>query len=262
MKNKIFKYIPLFLASFLIFSACEKTDIQKANDDFDFNKIVPEVQGIMGPTDVSQTFTETYSPNYYRGGSTWSWSVTGATIASVSEDTHEVDVSFTDVGVAVVTVTETTMGGITSEPYSSDSITIAAFCPMTRDDFLGVWTGTEEGKTSGDLTVTFVAGAGADEIVLEAVDGIPIILGGVFTGWGEVFQPGFGLEGDIILIVNANGTISISLDWWGQTLPGPYDYDYTGEGTWSGCGDAPSMNFTVHMGLYSGYINTVNLTKQ
>jgi hypothetical protein len=266
MKSKIFKYIPFFLASFLIFSACQKTDIQQANDDFDFNKIVPKVQGIMGPMAVSQTFTETYSANYFRGGSTWNWSVTGATIASVSEDTHEVDVTFTTTGKAVVTVTETTMGGITSEPYSSDSIAVAAFCPLTRDDFLGTWTGDETGDGAGPITVTVIAGAGADEIVLEAdAEAYPQLLSNIFKGWGETFQPGFGPEGDITLIVNNNGTISVGLDYWGQTLPGPYDYWYLGSGTWSGCG---GITMSLHFGLdwdetgTEQYASDVDLTKQ
>ena len=102
MKNRIFKYISFFLASLLIFSACEKTDIQKANDEYDFSKIIPKVQGISGPMAVSQTFTETYSVNYFRGGSTWSWSVVGGTIIVSSADTRGVNVQFTTAGMSVL----------------------------------------------------------------------------------------------------------------------------------------------------------------
>ena len=268
MKNKVFRYISFFAALALIISACE-SDIQKANAEYDFSKVIPVVQGINGPSNATQTFSETYEIGYYRGGSTWSWSTTGATITSTSADTRTVEVLFTDAGRASITVTETTLGGVTSEPYT-DSVTVAEFCPMTRDDFLGTWTGTETGSSDNpSLSVTFIAGAAANEIVAEATAGIPAFLGGVFTGWGETFQAGFGAEGDITLVINENGSISIgeTLTYWGQTLPGPYDYWYNGGGLWSGCGAAPTMDFTFNLdwngnGTSANRSNEVSLTKQ
>lgn len=267
MKNKVFKYILFFAAIALIMSACEKTDIQKANEAYDFSKIIPAVQGVNGPASATQTFSESYAVNYFRGGSSWSWSASGATITSTSDDTREIEVLFTDAGEAVITVTETTMGGVTSEPFEYP-VTVAEFCPMTRDDFLGTWTGTETGDADSDLTVTFVAGDEDNEIVAEATGGIPAFLGGIFTGWGETFQPGFGPEGDITIIVNENGSLSIPFTYWGQTLPGPWDYWYFGSGLWSGCGAAPSMEFDISLdwnGSPPGsavYTNTVSLEKQ
>lgn len=265
MKNKVFKYISFFMALFVIFSACEKTDIQKANDAYDFDKIVPVVQGIAGPSSVSQTFSEPFSVNYFRGGSTWSWEATGATITSTSEDGREIEVLFPDAGTATLTVTETTQGGIVSEPYTSDDITVNAFCPMTRDDFLGTWSGQETGDSEGDISVTFIAGAGPNDILVEAIDGIPGFFSFVFTGWGETFQAGFGPEGDIFLVINANGSLSLGLEYWGQTLPGPYDYWYFGEGNWDGCGDAPTMSFSFNLDWAgdgaSNMSSSVSLTK-
>ncbi|HDZ41101.1 MAG TPA: hypothetical protein ENH59_05420 [Bacteroidetes bacterium] len=276
MKNKLFKYISFFAALFLIVSACEKTDIQKANEAYDFSKIVPIVQGVNGPANATQTFSESYSVNYYRGGSSWSWSATGATISSTSADGHDAEVLFADAGQAVLTVTETTMGGITSEPYEF-TVTVAEFCPMTRDDFLGTWVGTETGDSEIDpLTITFIAGANANEIVAEATfstdydyDGnIPAFLSDVFTGWGETFQAGNGNEGDVVIVINENGSLSIGFDYWGQTLPGPWDYWYFGSGLWSGCGDAPSMDFDFNLdwdGSAPGtaqYTSTIHLEKQ
>ncbi len=266
MKNRVFKYISFFLALGLIVSACEKTDIQKANEAYDFNSIVPVVQGVVGPTSVSQTFSETYSVNYFRGGSTWSWEVTGATITATSDDTRSVTVSFPDDGTAVLAVTETTEGGKTSETFTYDDITVNPFCPMSRDDFLGTWSGQETGDSEGDISVTFIAGAGANEIVVEATDGTPGILSKVFTGWGETFQPGFGPEGDITLVVNENGSIAIGHVYWGQTLPGPYDYWYHGSGNWDGCGAAPSMSFDFNLDWAgdggSNRSSSVAMTKQ
>lgn len=349
MKNRLFRYISLLTVIAMVFVvSCEKTDIQKANEEYDFDKIVPKVQGVSGPATVIQSLSGSYSVNYFRGGSTWTWQVTNGTITSTSEDTRKIDVLFPDLGEAVVTVTETTLGGITSDPMSrtinvvlpvvtmvgpadvvqtftytysvnyeragstwswsatnativdvsedtrevevlfTDSgeamltvtetmstgvsslplefdITVGEFCPMTRDDFLGTWRGTETGSSDGDLTVTFIAGAEDNEIVVEAIDGIPAFLGGVFTGWGETFQPGFGAEGDITIVVNENGSLSIGWDYWGQTLPGPYDYWYHGSGLWSGCGAAPTMEFTFNMDWNgdgsTARSNTVELTK-
>lgn len=266
MKNKIFRYISFFAALIMILGACQKTDIQKANDDYDFDKVIPVVLGISGPTNATQTFSESYSPSYFRGGSTFSWSVSaGATITSTSADTRDIDVLFTEAGEVDITCTETTLGGVTSEPYT-ETITVAEFCPMSRDDFLGTWVGTESGKTSGDLTVTFIAGAADDEIIVEATAGIPAFMGGVFTGWGESFQAGFGDEGDIVIQVNANGSLGKNVRYWGQTLPGPWDYWTFNEGLWSGCGAAPTMDFDFALdwdgsGAY-GYKNTIHLEKQ
>lgn len=267
MKNKIFKYILFFAALALIIGACEKTDIQKANDEYDFSKVIPEVQGVNGPSNATQTFSETYTVNYFRGGSTWDWSATNATITSTSDDTREVEVLFTDAGEAVITVTETTMGGVTSEPYEL-TVDVAEFCPMSRDDFLGTWVGAETGDSEVDpLTVTFIAGAEDNEIVAEAdASGFPAFMSEVFIGWGETFQPGFGPEGDITIVVNENGSLSMGLDYWGQTLPGPWDYWYFGSGLWSGCGAAPSMEFDFNLDWDGSetaqYSSTVTLVKQ
>ncbi|TFH39691.1 MAG: hypothetical protein E4G95_00405 [Bacteroidia bacterium] len=271
MKNRLFRYISFLMVTAMFFVAsCQKTDIEQANDEYNFNKIVPVVQGITGPSNATQTFSENYSASYYRGGSTWSWSAVGATITSTSEDTRTVQLTFTSFGEATVTVTETTMGGITSDPFDK-VIAVAEFCPMTRDDFLGTWTGTEAGSTASDLTITFIAGSAANEIVAKATAGIPAFLGGVFTGWGEVFQADYEPVGDISIFVNANGSLSIPWTYWGQTLPGPYDYWYWGNGTmvWSGCGAAPTLRFDINLD-YNGNAgspssnrkNTVSLTKQ
>ncbi|MBS0010972.1 MAG: hypothetical protein KFF49_06160 [Bacteroidales bacterium] len=352
MKNKIFKYISFFAALVMIVSACEKSDIDKANEAYDFSKVIPAVQGVTGPTAVVQTFSsETYGVNYFRGGSSWSWSVSGATLLSTSADTRSIEVDFPDDGEALITVTETTLGGVTSEPFvysvtvnppevasvsgptavlqtftekysipysragstwdwtvtnavldsvSPDTkeafvlfdtqgeatitvvetlytglasapydvtVTVAEYCPLTRDEFLGTWVGTETGDSDVDpLTVTFVAGTEDNEIVVEAdADGYPAFLSEVFKGWGETFQPGFGPEGAITIVINLNGTLSIGFDYWGQTLPGPYDYWYFGSGNWSGCG-TPSMDFDFNLDWNGSgtaqYTSTISLEKQ
>lgn len=266
MKNKLFKYISFFAALVIILSACEKSDIDKANEAYDFSKVIPEVLGVSGPANATQTFSESYSVNYFRGGSTWSWSATGATVSSTSADGHDAEILFTSAGEAVITVTETTMGGLTSEPFDYP-VEVAEFCPMSRDDFLGTWVGAETGDSEVDpLTVTFIAGDAADEIKVEATAGTPAFMSEVFLGWGETFQAGFGLEGDIVITINENGSLSMGLDYWGQTLPGPWDYWYFGSGLWSGCGAAPSMDFDFNLdwdgSQTAQYTSTIHLEKQ
>lgn len=247
MKNKLFGYISFLAIVLVVMASCE-TDIQKANNEYNFDKVIPVMLGIKGPTNATQTFSEMYSPNYFRGGSTWTWTAVGATIVTTSADTREVEVLFENMGDAMLIATETTMGGITSDPDTLN-ISVAEFCPMTRDEFLGTWDFEDSGSNVGSGTVTFVAGAAANEIVAEATAGIPAFMAGVFTGWGESFQATFGPEGDISIFINANGSVSIPWTYWGQTLPGPYDYWYWGNGdlTWSGCGAAPTMVFKVNL---------------
>lgn len=270
MKNRISKYISFFMVTALIsLASCEKSDIEKANDAYDFSKIVPKVQGITGSATGTQTFSGTYSVNYFRGGSTWAWSITGGTITATSEDTRTVTVQYTNAGAVVLTVTETTLGGITSDPFDFN-ITVAQFCPLTRAQFLGTWSGVETGSSPSNFTVTIVAGTGANDIVLKATAGIPAIMSGVFIGWGETYVAGTPPAGDIAMTVNANGSLSIPWKYWGRT---DYDYDYwfwgSGTQTWSGCGTAPTMRFDLNLDWNgnsaapsSNRKNSVVLTKQ
>jgi len=270
MKNRILGYLSLVMAFGLILSACE-TDIQKANEAYDFSAIKPVVLGMTGPTSVSQTFSQKYYVTYYRAGSTWNWSTTdNASIDSTAGDGgHDCYVNFPNDGTVMIFVTETTEGGLTSEPDTL-SVTVNPFCPMTRDDMLGTWTGTEGEDGSGDgFSVTFVAGAGANELTIEAAAGIPGLLGNVYEGWGESFQAGFGEEGNITMTVNVDGSLVFPWTYWGQTLPGPYDYWYWGSGNWDGCGAAPTMTFDFSMDYWgdssdpgTAYLSSVSISKQ
>ncbi|MGM0377903.1 MAG: hypothetical protein ACQEQ0_14120, partial [Bacteroidota bacterium] len=122
--------------------------MEVAQEAYDYNAIVPKVLGeIEGPDVAIQTFTAQYTIGYHRGGSTWNWSADEATVVSVSEDTRVATVEFGTYpsdGYATVTVTETTMGGITSEPVSKD-VKVAKYCPLPNgvNDLEGSWAGTD-----------------------------------------------------------------------------------------------------------------------
>jgi hypothetical protein len=253
MKNKILAILGLFIVFAIIFVTCEKPPIDKANEEYDFSKIIPEIFNFSGPTVVFASGLNTYQYSVlYRGGSTFNFTTVGwdATIVPVENRPNVVDITWNQSSenrVAYVVCVETTMGGVSSD-QDSLKVILNKFCPMDITEFVGTWTGQETGDCQNAITVTFEAGTEANTIVANATNGIPEFLGCIFTGWGETFQAGFGNEGDIILHIDLlDGTITINLDYWGQTLPGPWDYWTIGSGSWSGCGASPSMSF--NMGL-------------
>ena len=254
MKKNIFYSLGVLLAFALVFTSCDK------EDDYDFNSYTPVmIGGISGPASgfASGLAPLTYSV-VYRGGSTYAWSVSGigATIeqgdypgiALITFDQSDVDVAVT------VTVTETTKGGVSSVAATQE-VGLKKFKAMAIDEFLGGWTGTENGVAT---TLIAIAGPDASSITFMPTDGLPAIQAPKFIGWGESFQPGHEPNGAITLDLNLNtGDISFA-HYWGQTLPGPYDYWISGEGLWSGVDK--SLNFTCWMQWDDSYSYVYNET--
>lgn len=254
MKKSIFYSLSVLLALALVFTSCSK------EDDYDFNNYTPVIVG--GVTGASSGFASGLAPlTYsvvYRGGSTYEWTVTGIgatitegalpSIALITFDQSDVDVNVT------ITVTETTQGGKTSEAVTK-AVSLKKFKAMAIEEFLGSWTGTENGVAT---TLTAVAGPDATSITFKAANGLPAIQAPIFIGWGETFQPGHDPNGDITLNLNLNtGDISFA-HYWGQTLPGPYDYWISGSGLWSGVDK--SLRFTCWMQWDDSYSYTYNET--
>ena len=270
MKKSIFFTI-LLLGVVTMFNSCTTPPIEAAQEAYDYNAITPKVlNGIQGTAVAFQTTSATYTINYYRGGSTWNWSAEGATVSSVSEDTRTATITYPNAGTAKIIVTETTAGGVTSDPAVLD-VTVNAFCPWTADDYVGTWTGTETVGTGDPANITVnISKVDDNTISIDAsADGTPGLLQSVYTGWGETFQAGFGLDGDIHLDLGlGDGTISLVTGaYWGQTLPGPYDYWYTGSGNWDGCTSSITLSFQMHwdqadFGDGGNRYCTATLTKQ
>lgn len=270
MKKGIFFTI-LLLGVVALFNSCTTPPIEAAQEAYDYNAIIPKVlNGIQGTAVAFQTTSATYTINYYRGGSTWNWSAEGATVTSVSDDTRTATISYPNAGTAKVIVTETTAGDVTSDPVSKD-ITVNAFCPKDADWYVGTWTGTESvgGGDAEAITVT-ISKVNDTTIRIEPdAEGYPGLLQSVYKGWGETFQAGFGLNGAIDLNLGlGDGTISLNTgEYWGQTLPGPYDYWYTGSGNWDGCTSSITLSFQMHwdqsdFGDGGNRFCTATLTKQ
>ncbi len=252
MKKNIFYSLSVLLALALVFTSCTK------EDDYDFNNYTPViVGGVTGPASgfASGLAPLTYSV-VYRGGSTYAWSVTGIdatitagalpSIALITFAQSDVDVN------ATITVTETTQGGKTSEAVTK-AVSLKKFKAMTRDEFLGDWTGTENGDP---ITLTAVAGPTATSITFMPTDGLPALMAPLFTGWGERFQPEFAPAGAITVELDLNtGGASIE-HYWGQTLPGPYDYWISGSGLWSGVDKSLNLDYVLHWA--PGYATNYN----
>ena len=123
MKKRILSMLGILLAFLFVLSSCGKTEIEESQDDYNYNKIIPVVlHGIKGSATPIKTNTLTYSLDYYRGGSTWAWSVTGAELAPIEDSNgNETGIFFNQDsieldGPVVITVTETTKGGVISDP--------------------------------------------------------------------------------------------------------------------------------------------------
>lgn len=251
MKYRIVSIFGLFVAAAFLFSACTKSDVVKSQESYDWSKVQPLIMDFVGPTLVSASgqVASDYSVAG-RGGSTYEFTAHqwGADIQIDPEFNFKASVTWNQASadtVALLTVVETTHAGVKSAP-DTIVVTLEAFCPMTIDDFVSAsWTGTETGDSDIDpLNISFEKGTG-DVIVAKATAGIPAFLSQVFTGWGESFQAGFGNEGDIHLTIGAlDGSISGTGVYWGQTLPGPYDYWQVVGGNWNGCGAAPHMSIS------------------
>ncbi len=261
MKNRtiIHSFLGLMVMAAFLFTGCTESDVEKARDAYDWNKVIPKILDFQGPTEVSASGLAAVKYSVaYRGGSTYNWTTAGYE-ADIKQDSiypNVVYVTWHQSSVdtsAYLIVTETTHGGVTSEPDSLHVI-LKRFCPWSIDDFVGTWKGSETGDSKvDDLTVTVVHNAedGDNVIRVKAVpDGDvfhPPFLSKVYEGWGETFQKGHGNEGDVLLHIGLlDGSITIEHDYWGQTLPGPYDYWTGGGGTWSGCTGMMNIDFYMY----------------
>jgi len=242
MKKIILSTI-ILLAVVSMFNSCTTPPIEAAQDAYDYNAIVPEVLGdISGPTTAIQTFTSDYTIGYHRGGSTWNWSAEGATVQSVSEDTRTATILFSNDGTATVTVTETTMGGVTSDPKSLE-VSVMTYCSLPNGvaDLVGSWSGTD--GQGADYTF--------DSQITTVVDGDKLAVSGMSVGfinnfWGEAVIDG----GTFMMTVNEDGTLDIPRQYIYTTEyeGDPYDYEIEGSGTWDNCGDSPT--FVIDYDIY------------
>ena len=252
MKN-IFKLLGFILIITVVAVCCKKSDVEKSQNDYDYNTIEPIIYAVNGPT---VTAASGLAPVTYeatpRGGSTYKWEVTGhgATI-NVHEPSFTADILFaqSDVDKTVtVTCIETTAGGIVSPPFVLE-VDLTKFKPMDFEEFIGTWTGTETDEAGNTFEITVELTAGPDEfsLIFPATDGIPALMSNLFANeWGETFQSNIEPGGNITAYVNLqSGAITIPCQYIGQTLPGPWDYNFNGEGTWEGFNKTMTISYAL-----------------
>ncbi|WP_346857104.1 hypothetical protein [uncultured Draconibacterium sp.] len=253
MKKSIFFTI-VILAVVSMLNSCTTPPMEAAQESYDYDAIIPKIFAVDGPT---QTAASGLAPVRYvtstrRGGSTLTWTVTGhgATITAVEGDAFAIDILFdqsdVDVDDVQVTCVETTMGGVSSDPFVV-LVDLKKFKPMSFDQFLGDWSFVEtvDGEEVATGTVTITDGGGGT-LKLPAVDGIPTLMSHIFLGWGESFQAGHGNDGAVYITPNlASGAVAINGQYWGQTLPGPYDYWIHGDGNWEGINQTMTLSYGI-----------------
>jgi hypothetical protein len=172
MKKRILSLLGILLAFLFILSSCGKTEIEQSQEDYNYDKIIPVVlNGIQGSATAIKTNTKTYSLNYFRGGSTWEWTAVGAQVVPIEgSNGNEVNIFFDQDslelnGPVTITVVETTMGGVKSEPATKE-VKVSPFKIIVSGPSEAVASGawTSRFSTPHDAGATYawsVIGAGA-----------------------------------------------------------------------------------------------------
>lgn len=248
MKNLSKILISLLMGVLVFFSACED------DNDYDFDSIVPVVLSITGPGSVPAHGLLEFPTRYHvphRGGSTFEWSVTresglGATIVLDEEFSSIAYITFDqsdDFDVATISVVETTMGGVTSEP-GTRNIELEPFCPYDMDELVGEWTGT---SGSHDEVLFASTTPNLNELRMTGLAGF------VNFSWGETWTDG---DGSAVLEFSCGDVVTIHYQWIGDSdFPDVYHMD--GEGTFDPETKTIELSYVVYYtGSSAGPIET------
>lgn len=223
MKKIIIGLSAIVFMGVLIISSCTTPPIEAAQEAYDYNAIQPKVLSVVGPDVVTQTFTIEYTIGYHRGGSTWNWSADEATIVSVSEDTRVASIkfeAFPSDEFATITVSETTMGGVTSEPVSKE-VQVQRFCPYEMAAFEGNYTGTEP-DTHGPTVIMEQTSSLNQLKVYNLAWFVP-------NAWGENWADG---DGSCLMDFSCGEIVVIEPQWIGDS-DYPDVYGIKGSGTFN-----------------------------
>lgn len=134
----LFRLSGILLVLIVIISSCTTPAIEAAQEAYDYNSIYPIIQEVNGPAAPMQGRYYEYTATI-RGGSVFSWeSALNAEIVPIEDvesnwKTHVYfpdDISTGDTP-EIISVTETTMGGITSEPAKDTVWSVAPFAALT-----------------------------------------------------------------------------------------------------------------------------------
>ncbi len=243
MKKKILYILGLMLlSSAVVFNSCEE------KDDYNYDDIEPVVFAISGPNPATAHGNENYPSKYsvaHRGGSTYNWEVGGDHSGTVALDEDDPSIAYitfdqsSEDTEATITVTETTQGGIVSEPFSMD-VDLLAFCPYPMEDYIGNYTGTAEGEHAP--TVEFVAEEGLNVIRAKGLAYF------VPNSWGENWIEG---DGSCVLEFGCGDVVNIYPQWIGDT-DYPDSYGIEGTGTVDPDAKTITLDYVVSYGWSGG----------
>lgn len=243
-KKLIFPAIlAMVVASATMFYGCSE-------DDYDFNQIVPVILEIQGPAEVAASGLTEFPITYkvpHRGGSSYNWVIGGhggtfvqdATYPNIARVTFSQSSELTD---ATITVTETTMGGITSDPFSR-TIILTPFCPYDMDALAGEWSGT---SGSNDPILYLTTTENLNELKIKGLAGF------INFSWGENWTSG---DGSAIMEFSCGEVITIVRQKIGET---DYPDEYFIEGT--GTYDVENTTLTIQYQVFYTGGNTSLIT--
>ncbi len=245
-----YKYIIALFVSALL-SGCF------AEEEFDYNysSFVPRVQNMSGPSAaIANGFGESKYSVLTRGGSTYAWTVTGATATVTNDAPNIVTIVFAESAVpltATVSVVETAANGNASDP-AEISVELAAYCPLNTAVYVGT-AATVSDSRSYTTGVTLVAD-GASGLILDGVMDAQVI-----GSWGETYDAGVGNEGSLKITLNADGTVVIPNQHFGTTENGAWEYWMRGSGTYDQCNKTLTLSYTFGGPDQDDYYTNVSL---
>ena len=237
MKSKSTILISVLMGMLVFFSACED------DNDYDYDAIIPIVMDITGPGVVAAHGLTEFPTRYHvphRGGSTFEWSVTtaggrGATIVLDDQFSSIAYITFDqsdEADVATISVVETTMGGITSDP-GTRQISLEPFCPYDMDALVGEWTGT---AGAHDEVLHASKTANLNELRMTGLAGF------VNFAWGEAWVEG---DGSAVLEFSCGDVVTIHYQHIGDSdFPDVYHMD--GEGTFDPDTKTIELSYVVY----------------
>ena len=123
------------------------------------------------------------------------------------------------------------------------------YCAVNVDNIVGTWSGTDVDTWTGEASVSCTIEKVDDvTFVVKTNSGVPIFCQATWADWGEVFQSGFGNEGDVYFTVDESGNLTSEETYWGETLPGPWDYLSTASGRYFACDNTMQISFIMDDG--------------
>jgi len=211
--NIIITLKTVFLASAILFMSCEDDDIES-----DAGKVIPNITSLEGATVAYQGDVLTYNVYPPRGGSEYTWTVTGGTIQMLEGRTDKINVLYETIGTGSISVFETAANGLTSDTVEIPEITIFGTpCEWTvnmNDSYGDGWNGASlsfsvsgivigeasidsdtgtaiiQVPNEGDLEITFNSGDYDEEVTFEIFDasGTSILADGPTPATGVVYS--------------------------------------------------------------------------